>query len=72
MARRQVYLLIFSMPSPRLELRTLADYTSLISSYSISLDIQVLGNMTFLQSYSQINSPSYRAEKGTATNTQVD
>jgi len=31
MAGRPIYLLIFSMPSPRLELRTLADYSALIA-----------------------------------------
>lgn len=43
MARRPVYLLIFLMLSPRLELWTLADYTSLVFSYSINLDTHVLG-----------------------------
>jgi len=62
----------FLMPNPTLELQTVAGYTSLISSYSINLDTHVLGNMTFLQRYSQINSSSYRAGEGTVTTIQVD
>jgi len=38
MVGRPVYLLVFLMPSPRLELRTLAGYTTHLENYMLHFD----------------------------------